>query len=122
MKNLYVTLVVLFTASSGANDNIEKPRDERLDHIAVWSADWKDSAKFLEDYIGWDLHPIIFGAAGESVGDMELVFVNGNGLWVELVQPTSEGPGMELLDILGDGAVVELDFQSNNYQQSLMLE
>ena len=119
MKNLYITLVVLFTTSCGVNNNIEKPRDERLDHIAVWAADWKDSAKFLEDYIGWDLHPIIFGAAGESVGDMELVFVNGNGLWVELVQPTSQGPGMELLDMLGDGAIVELDFQSNNYQRSL---
>jgi|TARA_B110000259_G_scaffold186143_1_gene236693 hypothetical protein len=114
-----ISLCIIFIASCEVNDSNEKPRDEKLDHIAVWSANWRDSAKFLEDYIGWDLHPIIFGAAGESVGDMELVFVNGNGLWIELVEPTSEGPGTDLLELLGDGAVVELDFQSENYQKSL---
>ena len=108
---IFISLTLISSCQSEINEIASKERGERLDHIAVWSANWKESAKFLEEYIGWDLHPIIFGAAGESVGDMELVFINGNGLWVELVQPTSEGPGMELLDILGDGAIVELDFQ-----------
>ena len=116
---IFILLTLISSCQSEINEIASKERGERLDHIAVWSANWKESAKFLEEYIGWDLHPIIFGAAGESVGDMELVFINGNGLWVELVQPTSEGPGMELLDILGDGAIVELDFQSENYQKSL---
>ncbi len=120
LKSNILALSVLFLASSCGTANYpDKPRYERLDHIAVWAADWKKSAQFLEEYMGWDLHPIIFGASGESVGDMDLVFVDGNGLWIEFVQPTSEGPGMELLDLLGDGAVVELDFQSDNYQQSL---
>ena len=116
---IFISFILVSSCQSEIDEIPSKERDERLDHIAVWSANWKESAKFLEEFIGWDLHPIIFGAAGESVGDMELVFINGNGLWVELVQPTSEGPGMELLDILGDGAIVELDFQSENYQKSL---
>lgn len=118
-KKLIILMSFITIVSCEFNNVDEKPRDEKLDHIAVWSENWKKSAKFLEDYIGWDLHPIIFGAAGESVGDMELVFVDGNGLWLELVEPTSEGPGKDLLDLLGDGAVVELDFQSENYQASL---
>ncbi len=116
---VFISFILVSSCQSEIDKIANKERDERLDHIAVWSANWQDSARFLEEYIGWDLHPIIFGAAGESVGDMELVFINGNGLWIELVQPTSEGPGMELLDILGDGAIVELDFQSENYQKSL---
>ena len=94
-------------------------RSEHLDHIAVWSANWKDSAKVLSDFLGWDIHPLQFSASGESVGDMDLVFINANGVWIELVQPTSKGPGMDLLETLGDGAVVELDFQCSNYQFSL---
>jgi len=91
---IFISFILVSSCQSEIDEIPSKERDERLDHIAVWSANWKESAKFLEEYIGWDLHPIIFGAAGESVGDMELVFINGNGLWVELVQPTSEGPGM----------------------------
>ena len=82
-------------------------RSEHLDHVAVWSASWKDSAKFLNDFLSWDIHPLQFSASGESVGDMGLVFINANGVWIELVQPTSKGPGMDLLETLGDGAVVD---------------
>ena len=51
-------------------------RSEHLDHIALWSANWKDSANFLNDFLGWDIHPLQFSASGESVGDMDLVFLS----------------------------------------------
>ena len=81
-----LTIFISFTLVSSCQSEIDeiasKERDERLDHIAVWAANWQDSARFLEEYIGWDLHPIVFGAAGESVGDMELVFINGVAVFI----------------------------------------
>ena len=97
----------------------EQPRLERLDHIAVWVADWQKTANFLTNVVGWKLHPVRFAAAGETIGGMDLVFVDGQGLWLELVEPTTPGPGMDMLETLGDGAIIELDFWANNYQLSL---
>lgn len=45
--------------------------------------------------------------------------VDANGLWIEPVQPTTEGPGMEFLKLKGDGALVELDFAVDDFDKNI---
>lgn len=89
----------------------------RLEHIAVWAEDIDATAGFLEKALGWKRHPIIFGVAENNpvFGGMNLAFVDANGFWIELVQPTTEGPGMEFLRQKGNGAIVELDFEVDDF-------
>ncbi len=47
-----------------------------------------------------------------TCGGMEAVFLDGNGLWLEMILPTSPGPGMDMLEELGDGAIVEVNFEA----------
>jgi catechol 2,3-dioxygenase-like lactoylglutathione lyase family enzyme len=89
----------------------------RLEHIAIWAEDLDKSAAFLEEALGWKRHPLVFGVPEENpvFGGMELAFVDANGLWIELVQPTTEGPGQEFLKLKGNGAIVELDFEIDDF-------
>lgn len=93
----------------------------RLDHIAVWVADMEKTAKFLTDVVGWKRHPmtVAVSAEDETTGGMEAVFVDGNGLWLEMILPTSEGPGMEILRQKGPGAIIEINFEPDDYQATL---
>jgi catechol 2,3-dioxygenase-like lactoylglutathione lyase family enzyme len=93
----------------------------RLEHIAIWARDLDASAAFLHDVLGWRRHPMAFGVPEDNpvFGGMDLAFVDANGLWIELVQPTTEGPGQEFLDQKGDGAIVELDFEIDDFEANL---
>jgi|JI10StandDraft_1071094.scaffolds.fasta_scaffold01704_16 catechol 2,3-dioxygenase-like lactoylglutathione lyase family enzyme len=84
----------------------------KLEHMAVWAKDLEKTSKFLTENLGWKRHPIVFGVNEDdpTFGGMKLAFIDANGFWIELVQPTTEGPGMEFLNQKGNGSLVELDF------------
>jgi catechol 2,3-dioxygenase-like lactoylglutathione lyase family enzyme len=92
-----------------------------LEHMAVWVEDIDRTAAFLEGVLGWRRHPLDFGVDdGDTVyGGMRLAFVDANGLWLELVQPTTEGPGMEFLRQKGNGSLVELDFEVGDFDAAV---
>jgi catechol 2,3-dioxygenase-like lactoylglutathione lyase family enzyme len=91
-----------------------------LEHIAVWVKDVDKTAKFLSSALGWRRHPLVFGVNDDdkTFGGMSLAFVDANGLWLELVQPTTPGPGMEFLKQKGNGALVELDFFADDFDKA----
>lgn len=84
----------------------------RLEHIAVWVEDIDRTAAFLRDALGWRRHPLDFGVDEDDTvfGGMRLAFIDANNFWIELVQPTTEGPGMEFMKQKGKGSIVELDY------------
>jgi catechol 2,3-dioxygenase-like lactoylglutathione lyase family enzyme len=89
----------------------------RLDHIAVWIDDIDKASKFLTDIVGWKRHPMKFGVSpeDETTGGMEGVFFDANGIWLELILPTSPGPGMDILNEKGSGAIIEINFEPADY-------
>ena len=99
------------------------PTQPRLEHMALWVEDIDRSAAFLERALGWRRHPLVFGVDETDTiyGGMLLAFVDANGFWIELVQPTTEGPGMEFLRQKGDGSLVELDFEVTDFDASCAL-
>lgn len=97
-----------------------KPR-LRLDHIAVWVEDLDSTSHFLTDIVGWQRHPMTFGvsAEDETTGGMEGVFFDANGFWLELILPTSPGPGMDILNKEGPGSIIEINFEPDDYDAIL---
>jgi len=97
------------------------PTQPHLEHVAIWAADLEKTAAFLEEAFGWRRHPLEFGVAEDSAvyGGMKLAFVDANGFWLELVEPTTEGPGMEFLKQKGNGSIVELDFFVDDFEKSV---
>lgn len=112
------TAVVARGAMAGAPPPAVRPH---LEHVAVWAADLDETAAFLHDVFGWRRHPIEFGVREDSTvfGGMKLAFVDANGFWIELVQPTTPGPGMDFLKQKGDGSIVELDFFVEDFEAAL---
>ena len=96
------------------------PTQPRLEHMAIWVEDIDRSVAFLERALGWRRHPLVFGVDEDDTiyGGMLLAFVDANGFWLELVQPTTEGPGMDFLRQKGDGSLVELDFEVLDFDAS----
>ena len=93
-----------------------------LDHIAVWAADTEASAKFFSDCLGWERHPSIIRVSDDdpTTGGMIGTFFDAPGLWIELIEPTTPGPGKEILDAMGDGALVEINFDlGDEYEKAL---
>ena len=86
----------------------------RLDHLAVWVKDMEKTTTFLTDVVGLKRHPMVVEVSPDdpTCGGMEAVFIDGNGLWLEMILPTTPGPGMEILKKLGDGAIVEVNFEA----------
>jgi catechol 2,3-dioxygenase-like lactoylglutathione lyase family enzyme len=86
----------------------------RLDHLAVWVADMEKTTTFLTDVVGLKRHPMVVEVSDDdpTCGGMEAVFIDGNGLWLEMILPTSPGPGMDMLEEFGDGAIVEVNFEA----------
>jgi catechol 2,3-dioxygenase-like lactoylglutathione lyase family enzyme len=97
------------------------PTQPHLEHVAVWAADLEKTAAFLEEALGWRRHPLEFGVRDDSTvyGGMKLAFVDANGFWIELVEPTTEGPGMEFLKQKGNGSIVELDFFVDDFEKTV---
>jgi catechol 2,3-dioxygenase-like lactoylglutathione lyase family enzyme len=93
-----------------------------FDHIAVWAADTEASARFLSQAMGWKRHPTVIRVSDEekTTGGMIGTFFDAPGLWIELIEPTTPGPGQDILEALGDGALVEINFDlGNEYQLAL---
>ena len=93
----------------------------RLDHAAIWVEDMEKTVSFLVDVVGWKRHPmeIAVSPEDETTGGMEAVFIDTNGFWLELILPTSPGPGMDILEEQGDGAIVEINFEPADYEAVL---
>jgi catechol 2,3-dioxygenase-like lactoylglutathione lyase family enzyme len=93
----------------------------RLDHASVWVEDIEATSRFLTEIVGWKRHPLSFGidAKHSSTGAMDLAFIDANGFWLELVSPTSPGPGMDVLKNRGDGHIGELAFEPRDYDSAL---
>lgn len=93
-----------------------------FDHIAVWSEDTEKTAKFLTEVMGWKRHPTVIRVDDDekTTGGMIGTFFDSPGLWIELIEPTTPGPGQDILDELGDGALVEINFDlGNDYEKAL---
>ncbi|MFT6957407.1 MAG: catechol 2,3-dioxygenase-like lactoylglutathione lyase family enzyme [Halieaceae bacterium] len=75
----------------------------RLDHLAIWVDDMDKTSAFLTDIMGWKRHPMVIEVSENdpTVGGMEAVFFDCNGLWLELILPTAPGPGMDILKAKG---------------------
>ena len=61
--------------------------------------------------MGLKRHPMKFGVdtdANKAIGGMEAAFIDANGVWLVLVQPTGPGPLMDQLHEKGEGHVSEL--------------
>ena len=84
----------------------------RLDRLAIWVDDIEKTAAFFTNIIGWKRHPMEIDIDEPSVGVMKATLIAGNGLWLELVQPISEGPGMDILKEKGNGAFIEFDIEA----------
>ena len=93
----------------------------RLDHAAIWVEDMDKTIRFLTDIVGWRRHPMLVEVSDDdpTIGGMQAVFVDTNGLWLEMILPTTEGPGMDILRQVGDGAIVEINFEPENYEAVL---
>lgn len=96
----------------------------RLDHLAVWVADVEKTTQFLAEIVGWKRHPMLVEVSEEdqTTGGMKAVFFDGGGLWLELVLPTSPGPGMDILEEVGEGAIVEVNFEAVDADYLKILE
>lgn len=83
-----------------------------FDHIAVWAEDTEATARFLTTVMGWQRHPTVIRVSDDekTTGGMIGTFFDAPGLWIELIEPTTPGPGKDILDQLGDGALVEINF------------
>ena len=86
----------------------------RLDHLAIWVEDMERTTSFLTKIVGWKRHPMLVEVSDDdpTCGGMEAVFVDGQGLWLEMILPTSPGPGQDILEEKGDGAIVEVNFEA----------
>ncbi|MEE4660791.1 MAG: VOC family protein [Halieaceae bacterium] len=86
----------------------------RLDHLAIWVEDMERTTSFLTNIVGWKRHPMLVEVSADdpTTGGMEAVFIDGQGLWLEMILPTSPGPGQDILEEKGDGAIVEVNFEA----------
>ncbi len=107
-------------ALAGVASSPDPEFNPHLEHIAVWVKNLDKTAAFLNDALGWRRHPLQFGVDNDSevYGGMKLAFVDANGIWLELVEPTTPGPGMEFLKEKGKGALVELDFFVEDFDKA----
>jgi len=94
----------------------------RLDHAVVWVADLEKTSSFLSDVVGLRRHPMEIGVSADdpTTGGMEGVFFDGGGLWLELILPTTPGPGMDILVEKGAGALIEINFLPESYDDVLL--
>ena len=121
-----LTILALFALWTPGNllqaaPTMDPATQPRLEHIAVWVENVDKTAKFLAEALGWRRHPLQFGVddTDKIFGGMSLAFVDANGLWLELVEPTTPGPGMDFLKEKGNGALVELDFFVDDFDKTV---
>ncbi len=120
LKSVVAMYFVAVLGTASAAPPKDPSTQPGMEHVAIWALDIGKSARFLNETLGWRTHPIDFGVPedNEVFGGMKLGFVDANGLWIELVQPTTAGPGMEFLKEKGNGAIVELDFFLQDFDRN----
>jgi catechol 2,3-dioxygenase-like lactoylglutathione lyase family enzyme len=93
----------------------------RLDRIGIVVRNTERTLAFLTSILGFRSHPMIFGIEADSShsGGLKLRFVEGNGIWYVLIEPTSAGPGQDELNLRGDGAMSELDIEVDNLDAAI---
>jgi len=93
-----------------AADDVNTPR---LDRVGIMVSDIRKTEEFLVSGLGMRVHPLDFGLDADShhTGGLKLRYVEGNGIWFVLIEPTSPGPALQYLKEKGDGALAELDFE-----------
>ena len=122
MPRFHVIVAVACVAvpiwSCGAPASIGAARPQ-LEQIAVWIRDMGKATAFSQDTLGWNRHPVRFGFNDDAqqFGGVKLAFVDANGLWLELIEPTTPGPGMDLLRNKGNGFLGELDFSVRDFDK-----
>ena len=82
-----------------------------MSHIAVVVADLEESAALYTDVIGLRRSQTtlsVDAALNPEIGSLETVFIDGNGAFLELVQPMGPGPLKDTLDAYGNGHFAEL--------------
>jgi catechol 2,3-dioxygenase-like lactoylglutathione lyase family enzyme len=96
----------------------------RLDHLAIWVEDMERTTSFLTNIVGWKRHPMVVEVSDDdpTCGGMQAVFIDGQGLWLEMILPTTPGPGQDILEEKGDGAIVEVNFEAVDEDYSNILE
>lgn len=96
----------------------------RLDHLAIWVDDMPKMIEFLTDVVGWKQHPMVIEVdeSDPTIGGMKAVFIEANGLWLELIEPTTPGPGMDILNKRGGGCIVEANFEAIGPDYATVLE
>lgn len=78
--------------------------------MCILTEDLSKTAEFYTEVMGLNRHPAEFGLDGRAtnLGDMQCAFIEANGVWVQLVQPTSTGYVRDLLKEKGDGYALEM--------------
>lgn len=120
MKSLaamaFAAASMLATPLVRAQPPVASPR-VTLGHVAVWAEDIEATSRFLTDVVGWRRHPMKFGidSSDKTIGGIELANIDANGLWIELVSPTSPGAAMDVLKAKGNGAIGELVVLSTDF-------
>lgn len=128
-KAIAASLLLLLVITAGCRAiSPAAPKEQpdvtfRLGHVVMLVEDIDATSDFLTEVVGWQRHPLEFGVSPDegTTGGMDLAFINANGLWLELVSPTGPGPGADLLESHGNGTILELAFESSDYDGALAL-
>jgi catechol 2,3-dioxygenase-like lactoylglutathione lyase family enzyme len=85
----------------------------RVDRVGILVEDLEKTAAFYTDVMGLKRHPANFELQEDAneVGGMKIAFIEANGVWVQLIQPTSPGHAMDLLKEKGDGYAMEVSVE-----------
>lgn len=115
----FIAAVALLNATG----TVAAAEDEKISigHIAVLTQDADKAAGFLNDAFGWKRLEVPLKVSPEksAIGEMELVFIDANGFWLELVQPRGGGPAANALKARGNGSFAELAFEVPHYDKLL---
>jgi catechol 2,3-dioxygenase-like lactoylglutathione lyase family enzyme len=111
-----IVLTCTATEASAANSPF---RDPGVEHVVVIVKDLEATSLFLTRTVGWTRNALLFGSGADpkTYGGSKVVWVDANGIWLELVQPTMPGAEMEVLKG-GDGQVTEVDFEVENFHDT----
>lgn len=123
MRSVVAGALLSIGVSGGTSAASDPTAQPRLEHMAIWAESVDRSAKFLHDTLGWKLHPMVSGVPDDNpvYGGMDPRFVDASGLWLELVQPTTAGPGTDFMEEKGNGAIVERDFFVQGFDRNVAL-
>ena len=84
----------LSTAGDSAEHLFAQPR---LDHINLLVKDLDATARFFTEIVGWRRNPLLYADGDEpkTFGSGIASWIDANGIWLELTQPTVNGADME---------------------------